>query len=138
MAWREAVDAESHEFKIALPNTRAGAAFARKQLVHFAKHFRIKREIIADIETVVGEALANAAEHGYRARGTIVVEARVNGSDFEVIISDDGHGFTSHPISADHPAPLSPRGYGLFLMQALVDAIEFRNGGRSVWLLKRI
>jgi anti-sigma regulatory factor (Ser/Thr protein kinase) len=55
----------------------------------------------------------------------------------EVIVSDDGPGFASSTIPLGHPPPQSVRGYGLFMMQRLVDIIEFRDHGRTVWFLKR-
>jgi anti-sigma regulatory factor (Ser/Thr protein kinase) len=128
---------ESHEFIIELPNTPSAAVHARKQLVRFIEHFRVAPHILAEIETVAGEALANAAEHGYRLRGTLRIHAKISRSCLEVTISDDGPGFETGPISLDHPKALAPRGYGLFMMKTFVDVLEFRDNGRAVWFLKR-
>lgn len=139
MASQQPIGSDGHSFHIALPNTAAGAVHARKQLIRFIEHFRLHREIIADIEAVVGEALANAAEHGYKNHGTIRVEASLTEDYLEASVSDDGPGFFLHgPISAEHPPAHSPRGYGLFLMRTLVDELEFRNDGKTVWFRKRL
>jgi anti-sigma regulatory factor (Ser/Thr protein kinase) len=138
MAWQQPIGKEGHGFHIALPNTAGGASQARKQLIDFIRHFSLDRQIVADIEVDVGEALANAAEHGYKLRGTIVVDAWLSEDCLEWTVSDDGPGFFLRgPISVDHPVALSPRGYGLFMMQALVDELEFRNDGKTVWFRKR-
>jgi anti-sigma regulatory factor (Ser/Thr protein kinase) len=139
MASHQANGSAGHGFHMALPNTPAGAVLIRKQLMRFIEHFRLTREVVDDVEAVVGEALANAAEHGYRLRGTIRVEASLDEASLEVSVSDDGGGFSLRgPISTEHPPAHSPRGYGLFLMQALVDELEFRNDGKTVWFRKRL
>ena len=136
MAWREPADLDSNHFSIALPNSRRGASAARKQFISFLRHFGLPQRIVDDLEVVIGEALANAAEHGYRPNGRLRLESRLHDSHIEIAVSDDGHGFLSGPISTAHPEPNSPRGYGLFMMQALVDRMEFRNDGKTVWFLK--
>ena len=138
MVWSQSVGGEGHHFEISLPNTPACAAYARKQLIGFAKQLDLDAEIIIDLETAVGEALANAAEHGRRPGGTIRLEAWLTDLGLEAAVSDDGPGFAPGTISEDHPAALAPRGYGLFLMQALMDEVEFRNDGKTVWFLKRL
>lgn len=132
------IGANGRTFHLSLPNTTAGAAHARKQFMRFIECFQLRARIVGDIEAVVGEALANAAEHGYRNHGTIRVDASVTEDDLEASISDDGPGFLlKGPISVDHPPAHSPRGYGLFLIRTLVDELEFRNNGKTVWFKKR-
>jgi anti-sigma regulatory factor (Ser/Thr protein kinase) len=138
MASQDPLSSGGHSFHISLPNTAAGASHARKQFVRFIEHFRLRTEVVADIEAVIGEALANAAEHGYKRHGTIRVEALLTEEYLEASVSDDGSGFFLRgPISVDHPPSHSPRGYGLFLIRALVDELEFRNDGKTVWFRKR-
>lgn len=137
MTSEQPFEPQHDDLVIELPNTRAAAAQARKRLVQFMRRLQIDDAVIADIETAAGEALANAAEHGYTPAGTIRLEARMTETGLEVLISDDGPGFASRPISADHPQALALRGYGLFLIHTLVDAVEFRKGGKTLWFLKR-
>lgn len=128
---------DGHGFYIALPNTAAAAVLARKQLMCFIEHFRLHRNVVVDIEAVVGEALANAVEHGYRRHGTIRAEASLTENYLEASVSDDGPGFFLHGlVSIDHPPAYSPRGYGLFLIRTLADELEFRNDGKTVWFRK--
>ena len=139
MASQDLIRSQGHGFHISLPNTAAGASHARKQFIRFLDHFRLPGETAADIETVVGEALANAAEHGHTRYGTIRVDALLTEEYLEATISDDGPGFFQRgPISADHPPAHSPRGYGLFLIRALVAELEFRNDGKTVWFRKQL
>ena len=139
MATQEPIGSEGHDFRISLPNTAAGASHARKQFVRFLEYFRLRSEVVSDLEAVVGEALANAAEHGYKRHGTIRVEALLTEAYLEATISDDGPGFFLRgPISVDHPPANSPRGYGLFLIRSLVEELEFRDDGKTVWFRKRL
>ena len=139
MASQEPIGSDGHGFHISLPNSAAAASHARKQFIRFIEHFRLSAELVADIEAALGEALANAAEHGYKHRGTIRVEARLTEAYLEATISDDGPGFFLRgPIAVDHPPANSPRGFGLFLIRALVDELEFRDNGKTVWFLKRL
>jgi hypothetical protein len=41
-------------------------------------------------------------------------------------------------VSVSHPPAHSPRGYGLFLIRTLVEELEFRDDGKTVWFRKRI
>lgn len=137
MASQAPMGSGGHVFHISLPNTAAGASQARKQFIRFIEHFRLGSALIADIEAVVGEALANAAEHGYKRHGTIRIEAHLTEAYLEASVSDDGPGFFLRgPISTDPPAQ-APRGYGLFLIRTLVDELEIRNDGKTIWFRKR-
>lgn len=85
------------------------------------------------MEYAVGEALANSAEHG---GGSIVTLSCWRDAERVVVeISDRGGGF--EPTLRD--AQLSKdRGFGLHLMHALSDGVEFFDGGRRVRLHKRL
>jgi anti-sigma regulatory factor (Ser/Thr protein kinase) len=135
---RQPDDSESHRFAMSIPNTPAGASLARKHVMGFIKHLSPDSATIAEFETVVGEALANAAEHGYRPGGTIRLEAVHTDGWIETTVSDDGSGFSRAPHDAERPEVLSPRGYGLFLVKTLTDAFEYRDGGTSIWFRKQL
>jgi anti-sigma regulatory factor (Ser/Thr protein kinase) len=137
MASQEPIESDGRRFYATLPNTALGAVRARKKFLRFISSFGVRGDLQGDIEIVIGEALANAAEHGYKHRGIICVEALLTDEHLEASITDDGPGFLLRgPISAEHPPAHSPRGFGLFLMQALVEELEFRNDGRTVWFRK--
>jgi serine/threonine-protein kinase RsbW len=135
----EAYGSAGYRYYESIPNTAAGASHVRKQFVRFIERFGLESEIVADIQAAIGEALANAAEHGYRRHGRICVEALITEDYLETSVSDDGPGFLLRgPISAEHPQANSPRGYGLFLIRTLVEELEFRNDGKTIWFRKRI
>lgn len=129
-------DAQTSRFELALPNLPAAAVLARRQFMTFIKHLHLNAAFASDMETAVGEALANAVEHGRRPHGTLVVQALLTGDGIDVTVSDDGPGFAPGPAGLDRPAVLAPRGYGIFLIRSVVDRVEFRDDGRTLWFRK--
>ena len=100
------------------------------------------------LKTAVAEATMNAIEHGNGNRAEIPVEVEVtqNGDEIVVAISDQGGEVSSTPNPAEEPDLLkkldggqSPRGWGLFLIRNMVDAMDITiNGQRhTIWLTMR-
>jgi serine/threonine-protein kinase RsbW len=101
------------------------------------------------LKTAVAEATMNAIEHGNGNRPEIPVEVEVtrSGDDITVAISDQGG--RAHPGGdADHEEPdlvrkldgdQSPRGWGLFLIRNMVDAMDVTIEGQrhTIWLTMR-
>ena len=92
---------------------------------------------LADIETAVGEALANAAEHGHRAGSGFEVRVFVEHDRVVIEVQDEGGGFQSGP-AAPKPAHDAPRGFGIYLMRHLMDEVNFDESGSCVRLTKRL
>jgi serine/threonine-protein kinase RsbW/stage II sporulation protein AB (anti-sigma F factor) len=79
----------------------------------------------------VSEAAANAVVHAYRATepGLVRVEADVEEGTIEIVVLDDGDGFTD--------APVPGLGFGLAFMRERALAFEVRDrpaGGVEVWM----
>jgi anti-sigma regulatory factor (Ser/Thr protein kinase) len=100
------------------------------------------------LKTAVAEATMNAIEHGNGNRPEIPVEVEVtlNGDDIVVAISDRGG--VVHADSGDHEEPdlvkkldgeQDPRGWGLFLIRNMVDAMDVTTDGQrhTIWLTMR-
>ena len=100
------------------------------------------------LKTAVAEATMNAIEHGNGNQPEIPVEIEVtqNGDDITVAISDRGG--VTHADSGDHADPdlvkkldgeQSPRGWGLFLIRNMVDAMDTSTDGQrhTIWLTMR-
>jgi anti-sigma regulatory factor (Ser/Thr protein kinase) len=93
---------------------------------------------LTDIESAVGEALANCAEHGSVNGSTIDVRCRYSDGMLSIEIQDGGGGF-EHWTARDCPRPQSdaPRGYGTYIMRRLMDEIEYSERGTRVRMVKR-
>jgi anti-sigma regulatory factor (Ser/Thr protein kinase) len=100
------------------------------------------------LKTAVAEATMNAIEHGNGNRAEIPVEVEVtqDGDEIIVAISDQGGEAPSVPKPSEEPDLLkkldgmqSPRGWGLFLIRNMVDAMDITiNGQRhTIWLTMR-
>ena len=103
------------------------------------------------LKTAVAEATMNAIEHGNKNRAEIPVEVEVtqNGDEIVVAISDqggDGDASGDSSDAAEEPDLLkkldggqSPRGWGLFLIRNMVDAMDITTNGQrhTIWLTMR-
>ena len=100
------------------------------------------------LKTAVAEATMNAIEHGNKNRAEIPVEVEVtqNGDEIVVAISDQGGDAAGQAGPAQEPDLLqkldgaqSPRGWGLFLIRNMVDAMDITTNGQrhTIWLTMR-
>jgi anti-sigma regulatory factor (Ser/Thr protein kinase) len=96
----------------------------------------LSREEVDDIRLAAGEAIGNAVEHGSasRSRGFSVRCSFVD-DELTIEIRDDGDGFD--PSETYEPSPGRPHGYGIFLMQRLMDTVAFEKDGTCVRLRRR-
>jgi anti-sigma regulatory factor (Ser/Thr protein kinase) len=107
---------------------------ARKAIAAFAQTW-LKGADATDFESAVGEALANAINHGkckrlnvacrFACQELVAEIAQQNGEPFEP------------PATSAVPAAGTIGGYGLFIMRAVLDKLEYRENGKCVRLVKR-
>jgi serine/threonine-protein kinase RsbW len=94
------------------------------------------------IELSLQEALANAVIHGAKEDPTQVVECLVS-SDLErgilIVVRDPGPGFSpgSIPACTVGENVYSNHGRGIFLINQLMDKVEFRRNGTEIRMVKR-
>jgi len=104
----------------------------RRDVRAFAAEYGAEGEALATIELAVSEAAANAVVHGCAdGEGTVRVAADVEDGELEVVVLDEGPGFT------DEPGPGLGLGLGLGLMRRGAVAFEIRDrpeGGVEVWM----
>ena len=106
--------------KVAM-NTAASVA----QLMGFSS------DRVDDLKTAVAEACINAIEHGNQLNEqlAIMVTLSMGEESLEVRIHDQGQGvngeFQAPDIDRKMLGEESPRGMGMFLIQALVDEVEY-------------
>ena len=121
------------KYKESFACTPTDARRARKAVAQFAGEWLAGADS-TDFETAVGEALANAIEHGKCSR--LTVDCVYAQERLVAEIAQNGQGFKP---PRDHRAPAqgSIRGYGLFIMQSLLDRLEFFENGTRIRLVKR-
>ena len=113
---------------------------ARIGLTAFAARCGFADGTLDDVESAVGEALANAVEHGNRnADQGFDVAATFDDGRLVIEVKDHGGGFDcERALACDAPDIESARGFGIFLMRALMDEIAFLDRGSRVQLVKRV
>ncbi len=126
-------------FRARFPCSFRSAVEARRSLVAFVERYGYAPSDVADIECAIGEALANAAEHGFRDGTTFDVYARIDDGCLAIDVQDDGPGFPhAAVIEAEEPPCGSPRGFGIFIMRRLMDEVSYSDRGRRITLKKRL
>ena len=122
--------------QMAYPNDPESVGAARQMVERFAYEAGGVAQDVADLVSAVGEALANAAEHGYRPKTQIFVRCSIAAQRLVVEVEDEGPGF-SPAGSRDKKRP-DARGNGLTIMMCLVDDVSFEKNGRVVRLEKAL
>jgi serine/threonine-protein kinase RsbW len=96
-----------------------------------AKIMGFSEDRIEDLKTAVEEACINAIEHGNQMDSNmkVIIELIADESKLQVDIHDQGKGiignFEKPDIDAKMARKQSSRGWGLFLIQSLMDEVEF-------------
>jgi serine/threonine-protein kinase RsbW len=94
------------------------------------------------IELALTEALANAVVHGAKGDPKKIVECDVACDETRgmlIVVRDPGPGFDPNAI----PSPVvgeniySNHGRGIFLINELMDEVQFHNNGKEIHMLKR-
>jgi serine/threonine-protein kinase RsbW len=94
------------------------------------------------IELALQEALANAVVHGAKEDPTKTVECIVACEEDRgviIIVRDPGPGFDpgAIPICTVGENVYSNHGRGIFLINQLMDKVEFRKNGTEIHMIKR-
>ena len=133
--------------EVNLPNVSGYERIAMECSASFAKIGGLVKERIEDLKTAVSEACLNAMEHGNRGRpdSRVVITMNLGEKDFKVSVMDEGDGIGNIPQTIDIKRKISnlepPNGLGLFLIQQLVDQVEFnklKNGGHVVKMVLKM
>jgi len=133
--------------EVNLPNVNGYERIAMECSASFARIGGLVKERIEDLKTAVSEACLNAMEHGNRDRpdSRVVVTMNIGEKDFKVSVMDEGTGIPIIPQRIDIRRKIEnlepPNGLGLFLIQQLVDQVEFNEkveGGHVVKMVLKM
>jgi serine/threonine-protein kinase RsbW len=95
-----------------------------------------------EVEVALLEALANAVTHGCKDDSSKSIQVCVAceiDRGMLIIVRDPGGGFDPGEI----PSPVTgenvfyDHGRGIFLINELMDNVEYRNGGTEIWMRKK-
>jgi anti-sigma regulatory factor (Ser/Thr protein kinase) len=131
-----------------LPSEPGNERLALARVAESVADLGLSDSRLEKLKTAVAEATMNAIEHGNKNRAEIPVEVEVtqNGDEIVVAISDQGGDSSAGGSPAEEPDLLkkldggqSPRGWGLFLIRNMVDAMDITTNGQrhTIWLTMR-
>ena len=89
---------------------------------------------------VLDEVLTNAWEHGNRWHSDkrVCVEVEISENVLTLRVSDEGEGFERSSVAdpRQDDRRRASRGRGLYLVERLMDAVHYEDGGRTIVLRK--
>jgi len=111
---------------------------ARRAVIDFAATCGFDDRSLDDVESAVGEALANAAEHGdCEASAGFDVFATFDDARLVIEVKDHGRGFDCGSVlERATPDATGNRGFGIFLMRTLMDEVAYSDRGSRIQLVK--
>ena len=118
-----------------LPSEPGNERQAIRQVVEAIRDLGLPASHIERLKTAVGEATMNAIEHGNKGQPDLQVDVQVLASEVALMvrISDQGSGPPVRPpqkpnLEAKISGRQSPRGWGLFLIENMVDEMNAVQG----------
>ena len=117
--------------EVRLPSRLGFEKVAMSTAAGMAKLMGFSEDRIEDLKTAVAEACINAMEHGNKLDDALSVGVilSMDANTLEVKVTDNGEGPQSQADTPDiHKKMLEEedaRGMGMFLIQALVDEVEW-------------
>lgn len=123
---------EPMEIRLILPSRFGYEKIAMEAAAAMAELMGFSPPRIDDLRTAVSEACINAMEHGNKLNAVSRVEVLLHPGRraLKVQVHDNGSGFKRTYRKPDLEKKLSgeesPRGWGLFLMERLVDHVHFK------------
>ncbi len=120
----------------AVPSEPGNERLATRQVAAVVEAQQVPARRLERLKTAVAEATMNAMEHGNHFQGDVPVTIRVltSAAALAVWITDQGgRQARPDPLAPDLEAKLAglqtPRGWGLFLIEHLVDEMHVRSTG---------
>ncbi len=121
-----------NEMKLEFISKSNNEAFARIAVAAFVSQLDPTIEELADIKTVVSEAVTNSIIHGYEDReGIIKVQCKLFGNSVIIEISDSGKGIedielAKEPLYTSKPG-LERSGMGFTIMESFMDDVKIES-----------
>jgi anti-sigma regulatory factor (Ser/Thr protein kinase) len=118
--------------ELSMPSEPGNERLAMERVAEVIKELGLSEQRLERLRTAVAEATMNAMEHGnrYRAEAPVVIEVLSSGADLSVRINDQGRSpapdFDTEvlDLEAKLEGMQTPRGWGLFLIQNMVDEMH--------------
>jgi anti-sigma regulatory factor (Ser/Thr protein kinase) len=121
--------------EFSLPSQPGNERQAMELVVAAIQDLELPQATIERLKTAVGEAVMNAMEHGNKYNPSLPVDIRIAAStgSLSIFVTDHGEDVIKEPseppnLEAKLEGLQSPRGWGLFLIEHMVDELNFTSG----------
>ena len=125
---------DEHTVELTIPSILGYERIVKDVASGISEEMDFSEDRTAKLRTAVGEACANAIEHGNHQDPSLPVRITFTRSPsrLEIEVLDQGSGLKEEPKLPDAEAKFagteSPRGWGVFLMRRTVDELSFGPG----------
>lgn len=119
--------------KLNIPAERRIVQAVRDRFEEFIRPLRLSADEVDALKVALSEACTNAVCHGSPQGRKCHVHVRFEITEDRLVIEivDEGQGFRPSQIALPEYEEWKPSGRGLFLMQALMDDVEFEPTARG-------
>ncbi|WP_339229842.1 anti-sigma B factor RsbW [Oceanobacillus sp. FSL K6-2867] len=139
---------ESFDFvELKIPAEAEYVGVVRLTMSGIANRMGFSYEDIEDLKVAVSEAITNSVTHAYNetGQGEITIGFGIYEDCLEIMIADNGSSFNMQkvreeigPYEQDEPIEnLREGGFGLFLIEALMDEVQINNNYGVIVLMKK-
>lgn len=128
------------EVVLSLPQDAVSVPLARRVVAAMLVQTGIDRDCLGDVKVALSEACTNVLDHAGPGGSYRVTIALANDL-LTIDVTDDGRGFADRGLRPAMAEPLSERGRGAALIEALTDHAHFdsvTSGGATVHMSKRL
>jgi anti-sigma regulatory factor (Ser/Thr protein kinase) len=124
--------------KFAVPSEEGNERIAIAKVSAAVEQLGLEPARLERLKTAVGETVMNAIEHGNENRAELDVDVQVcaNEESVSVLVSDQGGDrlipeATVPDLEAKLAGEQTPRGWGLFLIEKMVDEVRSTSDGST-------
>jgi serine/threonine-protein kinase RsbW len=122
---------------LVIPATPSAIPVVTDNVVHLLESYEWSEDEILKVDLALQEALANGIRHGCKSDPTRHVQCSAScdeTGDLMIVVRDEGPGFdvTAVPDPLIDANLFKPSGRGVFLINQLMDEVDFADGGREV------
>lgn len=117
--------------ELSVPSEPGNERRAMEEVAAVVEGLGLSERTMERLKTAVAEATMNAMEHGnrYRAEAPALIEVSASNTDLFIRITDEGSGppiprSGAPDLEAKLEGEQTPRGWGLFLIQNMVDEMR--------------
>src|SRR5215831_7506065 len=132
-------------FKLTIPSRLDEMEAVHELIQEAVREYELNDELAHWIELTISESMINAIQHGNKADPTKEATLKIssNGDNIEIIVEDQGCGFTLDKIAdpTDTANLLKPSGRGILIIRSFMDEVDLterEGGGCRLRMVKKI